>query len=586
MRAAGHRRRLRPGLLHEPQRGAAALRVALDARRPRAGGRHGRGDRPGHGARAARHGIEPTWCPSASWPRAARGAARTSVEGRRVLVARAAEARDVLPDGLRERGARWTWWRSTTPCAEPLDASSCEALARATYVTFTSSSTVRFFLDGGGARSTAPGWSRSGRSRARPLREHGIEPHVEAERHDIDGLVDALVEDAGCPRDRHAAHRLRPRRRLRGRLPRRDPRHPPRRRIVDITHGIRATPCARARSCCATRCRTCRSACTWRWWTRRWAPSGGRWRCARRRPHPGGAGQRAAQPRLGALRRGASRRWTSRARRTGSSPCRPPSTVATSSPRGRAPRRGAELADAGDPLDPAELRAVDLPEPHAQDDALVAHALVVDRFGNVGLDVATRTSPGTGITLGGTVEIEAAGERYLATYAQTFADVQPGELIVYEDAYRTLAVAINRGDAAGTLALRAGLRGAAAAAMIGSPRVHHRLTDSTNERASELGAGRRAARHARHGRRADRRPRAPGPGLERAAGSAVLMSVVLRDLDEPRAAAGRRGGGLRGAASPAARSSGRTTSGSRAASSPASWWRAARRRAGRCSASA
>ena len=47
-----------------------------------------------------------------------------------------------------------------------------------------------------------------------------------------------------------------------------------------------------------------------------------------------------------------------------------------------------------------------------------------------------------------------AGERYLATYAQTFADVGPGELIVYEDAYRTLAVAINRGDAAATLGLR------------------------------------------------------------------------------------------------------------------------------------
>lgn len=52
------------------------------------------------------------------------------------------------------------------------------------------------------------------------------------------------------------------------------------------------------------------------------------------------------------------------------------------------------------------------------------------------------------------MEIEAAGESYIATYAQTFADVRPGELIVYEDAYRTLALAINRGDAAGTLGLQ------------------------------------------------------------------------------------------------------------------------------------
>jgi S-adenosyl-L-methionine hydrolase (adenosine-forming) len=116
--------------------------------------------------------------------------------------------------------------------------------------------------------------------------------------------------------------------------------------------------------------------------------------------------------------------------------------------------RGAELADAGEPIDPAELEVVALPEPRSESGLLVAHALVVDRFGNVALDVDHDDTAGTGITLGDTVEIEAAGERYLAIYAQTFADVRPGELIVYEDAYRTLAVAINRGDAAGTLGLK------------------------------------------------------------------------------------------------------------------------------------
>jgi S-adenosylmethionine hydrolase len=115
---------------------------------------------------------------------------------------------------------------------------------------------------------------------------------------------------------------------------------------------------------------------------------------------------------------------------------------------------GAELADAGDPLDPDALAAVDLPEPRSEDGALVAHALVVDHFGNAGLNVGHDDLAGSGITLGGTVEIDVAGERYLATYAQTFADVKPGELLVYEDAYRTLAVAINRGDAAGTLGLQ------------------------------------------------------------------------------------------------------------------------------------
>jgi S-adenosyl-L-methionine hydrolase (adenosine-forming) len=114
---------------------------------------------------------------------------------------------------------------------------------------------------------------------------------------------------------------------------------------------------------------------------------------------------------------------------------------------------GAELADAGGPISPDELASVELPESRLEDGSLLAHALTVDRFGNVGLNVGHEQLSGTGLTLGATVEIEVRGEPFLATYAQSFADVKPGELLVYEDAYRTLAVAINRGDAAGTLHL-------------------------------------------------------------------------------------------------------------------------------------
>jgi S-adenosyl-L-methionine hydrolase (adenosine-forming) len=114
---------------------------------------------------------------------------------------------------------------------------------------------------------------------------------------------------------------------------------------------------------------------------------------------------------------------------------------------------GAELADAGDPLDPDELERVALPEARQEDDALVAHALVIDHFGNVSLNVSHEQLTASGLTLGGEVELEAGGERFLATYTQTFADVGAGEVLIYEDAYRTLAVAINRGDAATTLRL-------------------------------------------------------------------------------------------------------------------------------------
>ena len=82
--------------------------------------------------------------------------------------------------------------------------------------------------------------------------------------------------------------------------------------------------------------------------------------------------------------------------------------------------------------------------------------LLVDRFGNASLDVAHADLAGSGLALGRELEIEVGGERFVATFAQTFADVSPGSVILYEDAYRSLAVAVNRGDASAALKLAPG----------------------------------------------------------------------------------------------------------------------------------
>lgn len=114
---------------------------------------------------------------------------------------------------------------------------------------------------------------------------------------------------------------------------------------------------------------------------------------------------------------------------------------------------GVELADAGDPLDPATLTRIELPQPRIEDGAFVAHVLAVDRFGNAGLNIGHAELAGTSMTLGATVEVGVGDECLLATRTSTFADVPPGDLILYEDAYRSLAIAINRGDAAETLGI-------------------------------------------------------------------------------------------------------------------------------------
>jgi S-adenosyl-L-methionine hydrolase (adenosine-forming) len=117
---------------------------------------------------------------------------------------------------------------------------------------------------------------------------------------------------------------------------------------------------------------------------------------------------------------------------------------------------GWALAEAGEPIDPGELVGIELPRPRRDEDgALIAHVLSVDRFGNAALNVGHDDLADTGLRLGWPVLIEAgADRRRRAQYAVTFADVAPGELLVYEDAWRMLAVAVNRGNAARELALR------------------------------------------------------------------------------------------------------------------------------------
>jgi len=116
---------------------------------------------------------------------------------------------------------------------------------------------------------------------------------------------------------------------------------------------------------------------------------------------------------------------------------------------------GGALAEAGEPLDVDELVTLDVPRPRVEDDALVVHVVGIDRFGNLILDAVHDDLPGTGLRLGQPVELDLGdGDVVKAVFAVTFADVPAGGVILYEDAYRSLALAVNRGDAGLDLDLR------------------------------------------------------------------------------------------------------------------------------------
>jgi len=117
---------------------------------------------------------------------------------------------------------------------------------------------------------------------------------------------------------------------------------------------------------------------------------------------------------------------------------------------------GVPLAELGPPLDPDALVRLDLPVPRVARGRIDATVLAVDRFGNVALNLAREHFDEAAIVPGTRVELVSRGERYYAVAARTFGDARPGDLLVYEDSYRKLAVAVSQGSAATLLGVEEG----------------------------------------------------------------------------------------------------------------------------------
>jgi S-adenosylmethionine hydrolase len=117
---------------------------------------------------------------------------------------------------------------------------------------------------------------------------------------------------------------------------------------------------------------------------------------------------------------------------------------------------GARLIEAGQPIDPTSLAKLDLPIPEIGSDKVAAHAIHVDGYGNVTLNLDAAMLKEGPLGPGGRIDIRAPDGRFEALWAKTFSDVEPGELLLYEDSSGALALAANGGNAAGLLDLRPG----------------------------------------------------------------------------------------------------------------------------------
>ena len=109
---------------------------------------------------------------------------------------------------------------------------------------------------------------------------------------------------------------------------------------------------------------------------------------------------------------------------------------------------GVALSELGPAVEPGDLVRIDVPEPEVGRAQIAAVVLSIDRFGNIATNVRREHLQALELEPGARAEIRVALDRYYATVARTFADAANGDLLLYEDSYGFVTLAVSVGDAA------------------------------------------------------------------------------------------------------------------------------------------
>jgi S-adenosylmethionine hydrolase len=117
---------------------------------------------------------------------------------------------------------------------------------------------------------------------------------------------------------------------------------------------------------------------------------------------------------------------------------------------------GVDPADLGPEVDPGGLVRLARAGARADGDRVAASVVAVDHFGNLALGLRRDDLERAGVAVGDPVEVRVGGRAHRVAYAETFASVPAGDLVLHEDSFGSLAVAVNLGRAADRLGARPG----------------------------------------------------------------------------------------------------------------------------------
>jgi S-adenosylmethionine hydrolase len=110
--------------------------------------------------------------------------------------------------------------------------------------------------------------------------------------------------------------------------------------------------------------------------------------------------------------------------------------------------QGVALEKLGAPVEVGQLTRFDLPKPDIGSGEVKATVIYTDRFGNVQLNLSRAQLEQSGASVGGMLEVSLGDEKWKVPFVQSFADVDPENILVYEDSYRRISFSVNQGNAA------------------------------------------------------------------------------------------------------------------------------------------
>jgi S-adenosylmethionine hydrolase len=117
---------------------------------------------------------------------------------------------------------------------------------------------------------------------------------------------------------------------------------------------------------------------------------------------------------------------------------------------------GAPLERVGSPVEVDELELLAVRAPAVDEDHVHGEVVTVDHFGNLTLNLCRSHLETAGITLGGTVELRCSGKARTVPFLATYGQADRGALVVCEDSFSTVTVAVNQGSASRELRARRG----------------------------------------------------------------------------------------------------------------------------------